>query len=176
MFFYFKRNKNPKSTPRLQFTNLNKELYSLRKSSIDYAVKWRNSYIKFTTKIQTTGSSASFWAENENDKLLSESLNEISIYLTDFETQSKSWLSCQKNWIELLKELSVKETDYINREKDYFKLLCKLHDITKQIRNFNQESQNNDEIKNQNKDKDKINENNNNNNNNNKKEFNIKCH
>ncbi|ORY87234.1 hypothetical protein LY90DRAFT_498491 [Neocallimastix californiae] len=143
MLFYFKKNKNPNSSPRLQLTSLNKELYSLRNNSIDFAEKWRNSFIKFTSKIQTTGSSASFWAENENDKVLYESLNEISIYLTDFETQSKSWLSCQKNWIELLKELSENETNYIDKEKEYFKILSKLHDITTQIRNYDQESQDN---------------------------------
>jgi len=68
MLFYFKKNKNPNSSPRLQLTSLNKELYSLRNNSIDFAEKWRNSFIKFTSKIQTTGSSASFWAEVKKKK------------------------------------------------------------------------------------------------------------
>jgi len=63
MLFYFKRNKNPNSSPRIQLTSLNKELQSLRNNSIDFAVKWRNSYIKFTNKLQLSGTSASFWAE-----------------------------------------------------------------------------------------------------------------
>ncbi|ORX54258.1 hypothetical protein BCR36DRAFT_368640 [Piromyces finnis] len=142
MLFYFKKNKNPNASPRIQLTSLNKELHSLRNNSIDFAEKWRNSYIKFTSKLQLSGTSASFWAENENDPQLYECLNEISIYLTDFETQSKSWLSYQKQWIILLKELSEKEMNYINKEKEYFKILNKLHEITKQIRNYDQEEEN----------------------------------
>jgi len=53
-----------------------------------------------------------------------------------------------------LKELSENETNYINKEKEYFKILSKLHEVTKQLRNFNNNhnhnnSNNNNYIKNQ---------------------------
>jgi len=56
MLFYFKKNKNPNSSPRLQLTSLNKELYTLRNNTINFTEKWRNTIIKFTSKIQTTES------------------------------------------------------------------------------------------------------------------------
>ncbi|OUM57479.1 hypothetical protein PIROE2DRAFT_17530, partial [Piromyces sp. E2] len=34
------------------------------------------------------------------------------------------------------KDLSEKEMNYVNKEKEYFKILSKLHDITQQIRNY----------------------------------------
>ncbi len=42
-----------------------------------------------------------------------------------------------------MKELSENETRYINKEKEYFKILSKLHEVTKQIRNYNNNSNNN---------------------------------
>ena len=35
-----------------------------------------------------------------------------------------------------MKELSEHETRYINKEKEYFRILSKLHDVTQQLRNF----------------------------------------
>ena len=55
----------------------------------------------------------------------------------------------------LLKELSEKESNYINKEKEYFKILTKLHDVTKQIRNYDHESQEDINSKSKNKNNNK---------------------